>query len=170
MSFQSLFHPLVQFTNNFLSENKNLQTNEWTRKREKKYNNNKTITKIFISITKTYNIAATHMAKYECGSRFYDLLRLLLSLYYCFCMLLLNISEWSTCYIFYAHTYGVWDAEMSECLHIISIKIRIEPATKTEREIEEKGNINNNKNAIKLSENGKKINQNINWSYNNSRK
>lgn len=59
---------------------------------------------------------------------------------------------------------------MSECLHIISIKIRIEPATKTEREIEEKGNINNNKNAIKLSENGKKINQNINWSYNNSRK
>lgn len=57
------------------------------------------------------------------------------------------------------HTYGVSDAEMSECLHIISIKIRIEPATKTEREKERegKGNINNNKkNAIKLSENGKK--------------
>lgn len=54
------------------------------------------------------------------------------------------------------HTYGVWDAEMSDCLHIISIKIRIEPATKTQREREEKGNINNRKNAIKLSENGKK--------------
>lgn len=35
---------------------------------------------------------------------------------------------------FYVHTYGVWDAEMSDCLHIISIKIRIEPATKTQRE------------------------------------